>query len=98
MDQAKSVPANDNGSGKYATPAKNITSAARTVSTQASVKAPELADRAKAKVANEMARSQTEYRHAMIAEAAYLIAERRNFEPGHEVEDWLAAEQALNLS
>lgn len=31
-------------------------------------------------------------RRAMIAEAAYLRAERRGFEPGHETEDWLAAE------
>jgi hypothetical protein len=28
----------------------------------------------------------------MIAEAAYYLAERRGFEPGHELEDWLAAE------
>jgi hypothetical protein len=28
----------------------------------------------------------------MIAEAAYLRAERRGFAPGHEAEDWLAAE------
>jgi Protein of unknown function (DUF2934) len=27
-----------------------------------------------------------------IAEAAYYRAERRGFEPGYEVEDWLAAE------
>lgn len=33
-----------------------------------------------------------EDRHAMIAEAAYLRAERRGFEPGQENEDWLAAE------
>jgi len=32
-------------------------------------------------------------RRAMIAQAAYLRAERRGFEPGHETEDWLAAEQ-----
>ena len=32
-------------------------------------------------------------RQGMIAEAAYLRAERRGFDPGHEVEDWLAAEQ-----
>lgn len=31
-------------------------------------------------------------RRAMIAEAAYLRAERRGFAPGHETEDWLAAE------
>jgi len=28
----------------------------------------------------------------MIAEAAYFRAERRNFAPGHEMEDWVAAE------
>ena len=29
---------------------------------------------------------------AMISRAAYLRAEKRGFEPGHEEEDWLAAE------
>jgi hypothetical protein len=33
-----------------------------------------------------------EGRHALIAEAAYLRAERRGFVPGHETDDWLAAE------
>jgi Protein of unknown function (DUF2934) len=33
-----------------------------------------------------------EARHAMIAESAYLRAERRGFTPGREAEDWLAAE------
>lgn len=28
----------------------------------------------------------------MIAEAAYFIAERRGFAPGHELSDWLQAE------
>ena len=31
-------------------------------------------------------------RRSMIAQAAYYRAERRGFEPGHEAEDWLAAE------
>jgi Protein of unknown function (DUF2934) len=31
-------------------------------------------------------------RRTMVAEAAYLRAERRGFAPGHETEDWLAAE------
>ena len=34
----------------------------------------------------------SELRRAMTAEAAYYRAERRRFEPGHELEDWLAAE------
>jgi hypothetical protein len=28
---------------------------------------------------------------AMIQEAAYFIAEKRGFAPGHELEDWLKA-------
>jgi len=32
----------------------------------------------------------------MIEAAAYLRSERRNFEPGHELEDWLAAENEVN--
>lgn len=31
-------------------------------------------------------------REARIAELAYLKAESRSFEPGHELEDWLEAE------
>ena len=38
------------------------------------------------------ARLTPEARHALIAEAAYLRAERRGFAPGQETEDWLAAE------
>lgn len=35
-------------------------------------------------------------RHERIAIAAYLISEARGFEPGHEAEDWLAAESRIN--
>jgi hypothetical protein len=35
-------------------------------------------------------------RRGMIAEAAYLRAERRGFSPGFEVEDWLAAEAEVD--
>jgi hypothetical protein len=31
----------------------------------------------------------------MIATAAYFLAEQRRFAPGHELEDWLAAEQQI---
>jgi Protein of unknown function (DUF2934) len=37
-----------------------------------------------------------EARRAMIAEGAYLRAERRGFAPGYETEDWLAAEAEVN--
>jgi hypothetical protein len=32
----------------------------------------------------------------MIAEAAYFRAERRSFCPGHELDDWLAAEREID--
>ena len=37
-----------------------------------------------------------ETRRAMIAESAYLRAERRGFAPGHEGEDWVAAEREVD--
>jgi hypothetical protein len=37
-----------------------------------------------------------EDRQNMIARAAYFRAERRNFEPGRETEDWLAAEKEVD--
>ena len=37
-----------------------------------------------------------EDRRASIAEAAYFRAQLRGFEPGHEVEDWLAAEEEVD--
>ena len=37
-----------------------------------------------------------EARRVMIAEGAYLRAERRGFAPGHETEDWLAAEAEVD--
>lgn len=38
----------------------------------------------------------SEARRALIAEAAYLRAERRGFIPGHETDDWLAAEAEVD--
>ncbi|MGO9512260.1 MAG: DUF2934 domain-containing protein [Steroidobacteraceae bacterium] len=32
----------------------------------------------------------------MIAKAAYFRAARRDFQPGHELEDWLAAEAEVD--
>jgi hypothetical protein len=33
--------------------------------------------------------------HRMISEAAYYCAERRGFDDGHALEDWLAAEEQV---
>jgi len=35
-------------------------------------------------------------REALIATAAYYRAEKRGFAPGHETEDWLAAEREVD--
>jgi len=45
---------------------------------------------------SELASWTRKSREECIAEAAYLRAEARGFGPGHELEDWLAAEKALD--
>jgi hypothetical protein len=37
----------------------------------------------------------TDEQRELVAVAAYYLAERRNFKPGHETEDWLAAESQV---
>lgn len=38
------------------------------------------------------------HRHRMVAEAAFYMAQRRRFDPGHDIDDWLAAEQAIDAT
>jgi len=61
--------------------------------------APEVADRTATvvqesaqPVAASSASIDTEVRRQLVAAEAYFLAERRGFEAGHEVEDWMAAE------
>jgi hypothetical protein len=37
-------------------------------------------------------------REAMIADSAYFRSAHRGFEPGHEVDDWLAAESEIDAA
>jgi hypothetical protein len=37
-----------------------------------------------------------ESRHDRIARAAYYLSEARGFEPGHDAEDWLLAQSAID--
>ena len=37
-------------------------------------------------------------REERIREAAYAASERRGFEPGHETDDWLAAEREIDAA
>jgi len=46
-------------------------------------------------LAGYVARRFPEDRAALIARAAYFRAERRGFSPGHELDDWLAAEDEI---
>ncbi|MBI4404328.1 MAG: DUF2934 domain-containing protein [Deltaproteobacteria bacterium] len=34
-------------------------------------------------------------RRQMVEQAAYFLAEKRGFEAGHELEDWLSAERQI---
>ena len=45
-----------------------------------------------------LVRVTAEVRQVMICEAAYYIAEHRGFEPGHDVDDWLAAEEQIDAA
>jgi hypothetical protein len=72
---------------KVATPAPPIGA----VAVQAAAKsAPRTTPRASITGANLKLKG--EDRQLLIAEAAYFRAERRGFQPGRELEDWLAAE------
>lgn len=48
------------------------------------------------RLAEGLTQVDAELRHQMIATAAYLIAEQRGFIPGHETQDWYAAEAAID--
>ena len=59
---------------------------------------PEIDSTAVVKVTRQFVEPLTDdQRHELIAVAAYHLAERRNFEPGHETEDWLAAESQVRI-
>lgn len=44
----------------------------------------------------QLATASEEHRLAMIREAAYYKAEKRQFAPGHELEDWAEAEREID--
>jgi hypothetical protein len=48
-----------------------------------------------ARIAHERAAAA---RHERIAQIAYLMAEARGFEPGHEAEDWLRAQSEVDAA
>jgi hypothetical protein len=44
----------------------------------------------------QIATISTDIRQKMIEDAAYFKAEKRNFAPGHEVQDWADAEREID--
>ena len=50
------------------------------------------------RAAKKTAAMTPEERYRAIAHAAYLRAEKRGFAPGHEVDDWLAAEAEFDAA
>ena len=46
-------------------------------------------------IAEESTAAPPDSRYEAIARRAYLLAQRRGFAPGHELEDWLTAEEQL---
>jgi hypothetical protein len=74
-------------------------SAEKNPSTTVKKRAPRKATAPKIKLTKEVTIATfvgPEKRAALIAEAAYFRAEKRGFAPGHEREDWLAAEAEVD--
>jgi hypothetical protein len=46
-------------------------------------------------IAEKAAAAPPDSRHEAIARRAYLLARERGFAPGHELEDWLTAEEQV---
>jgi hypothetical protein len=56
---------------------------------------PANADPAASENAADSAGAMNPVRRHAITEAAYYRAQQRDFEPGHEMDDWLAAEHEI---
>ncbi len=71
------------------------TSRKKTATSKTSKKKPSASKKTKGSMPGTISISREE-RWRMIATTAYLKAEARNFSPGHEMEDWLAAEREVD--
>jgi hypothetical protein len=67
-------------------------------STLPQLKPAELPKAAPARKGNSGSSLSDEELHMLIAQAAYRRAQQRSFAPGHELEDWLAAESEVKQS
>ncbi len=88
---------------KRESPRKRTTAAKATTEAKAAKPAPALTERAVLTILEISAATpvnptpvDSELRRQMVAAAAYFLAERRGFEAGHDLEDWLAAEAMVD--
>lgn len=79
-----------------ATKKTTTTSRKTSVKAPSTSAAPKVARRAATTKPNSQPAMTPEQRRDMIAMTAYYLAERRGFEPGHELTDWLEAEQQID--
>lgn len=66
------------------------------VSKKKTVTKKQMAKKATAKTSSLKHAISPRERYEMIATMAYYRAEQRNFEPGHDVEDWLDCENIID--
>jgi len=71
---------------------------ARTISSRKGKRAPRRQPPNNSVVTRSSAYLEPQEREAMIAESAYFRCAHRGFEPGHEVDDWLAAESEIDAA
>ena len=88
-------PPRDSSAGKVQTTSAPVAAAASANASAAAKNAPRKKTRNRVQTTARTSVSPEE-RHAMIAEGAYLRAERRGFIGGHEVADWVAAEREVD--
>ena len=81
---------------------RRVSPGKKTTKQKAATTAPELADSAVMAVlesaqsaAARGASIDLDARRQLVAAEAYFLAERRGFEAGHELEDWIAAEEMV---
>lgn len=78
--------------------AKRVSRRKPTTKARAAVSTPELTEATVLQVLESPAFDfgiNPELRQRLVATEAYLIAEKRGFAPGHDLDDWIAAEAAI---
>jgi hypothetical protein len=81
--------------GKVAVPRSTAASSRRSTGAGKGAAPASQAVEAPAAASDSRTALTAEERYTLVARAAYLRAEARGFEPGHALDDWLAAEAEL---